>query len=141
LAEVGDEVDGHGDQDRAEQIGQEGVWQCLPTGIAAVRFNVGDGVGHPDGEREVGEVAVRGWTLLVEVESPLSVVDELLENVLEGVHRVHERPGHHRAENAEDDQRDGCCVTGLVSGLDQSDDDSADARETARDDGVVGDAG
>ena len=27
LAEVGDEVDGHGDQDRPEQIGQEGVRQ------------------------------------------------------------------------------------------------------------------
>jgi hypothetical protein len=58
LAEVRGQVDGDRDQDCAEEIGQESVKKGFAADLTVARLDLGRSVGHPDGEGEVGEVAV-----------------------------------------------------------------------------------
>jgi hypothetical protein len=52
------EVDRRGDDDRAEQIGQQGMAQSGRPDLRGGEAGVGDLEGHPDREGEVGEVGV-----------------------------------------------------------------------------------
>src|SRR3712207_255948 len=73
LSESSDEVDGHGNCDGAEAVGEQGVTKRGLSNRAVRGLGVGGGVGHPDGEGKVGEVAVCRGLLLFEVDSACAV--------------------------------------------------------------------
>ena len=58
--EAGDQVDGCGQDDRAEQIRQQGVTERGGPNRRGLQVGIGDLERHPDGECEVGEVEVSG---------------------------------------------------------------------------------
>lgn len=61
------------------------------------------GIGHPDGERHVREVAVGRWLLLVEVDAAI-FVHVVQARIFQREHGVHQRPGQNRRHDTEDHQ-------------------------------------
>ena len=74
--------------------------QCRPADRLGLNVGVGDLEGHPDRERQVGEVGVVGRAGAVEVDSPggARVVEP---RVLQGEHRMDERPGNEHGTKSE----------------------------------------
>ena len=74
--------------------------QCRPADRLGLNVGVGDLEGHPDRERQVGEVGVVGRAGAVEVDSPggARVVEP---RVLQGEYRMDERPGNEHGTKSE----------------------------------------
>jgi hypothetical protein len=82
-----DEID-HGEHDRAQQIRQQGVPQCGGPDRSGLEVGVGHLIGHSQREGQVGEIELRRWFSLVEVD-PAPMVRVVQERIPGGVDGVH----------------------------------------------------
>ncbi len=83
-----------------KRIGQQRMPQCGGAKLPGDQVGVRDLIGHPDGERKIGQVGVLRWVVFFEVHStPRSGLE--MPGVARREHGVNDRPGQRNRADAQ----------------------------------------
>ena len=70
VKETGDHIDDQSNDHRSVQVGKHRVGESDPSDGLGRQIGVGNLKRHSDGQRQVGEIQIRGRVFLIEVDPP-----------------------------------------------------------------------